>query len=82
MFDKNGFMAYVDKRGVKMTAVARAMGICTTTLYRKINGESDFTRAEIQRCCDFFNVREMNDIFFAQEVSYTKQARAEPNRTA
>ena len=69
MFDKNGFMAYIARRGVKMTAVARAMGICATTLYRKINGESDFTRAEIQRCCEFFNEREMNDIFFASKVS-------------
>lgn len=72
MFDKTGFMELINQRGVKITALANAMGIRTSTLYRKMNGESDFTRAEIQKCCDFFHVREMNEIFFAPEVTQTE----------
>ena len=73
MFDKKAFLEFVRSRGVKMVAVAAAMGICPSTLYRKMGGTLDFTRAEIQRCCDFFHVDNLNHIFFAKEVTETKQ---------
>ena len=69
MFNYDAFLEYVKRRGVKLKAVAQAMGMSPTTLYRKATGKSDFTRAEIQRCCDFFGVKELNYIFFAQKVS-------------
>ena len=69
MFDKDAFEKLILDRGVKKTAVAAAMGIRPSTLYRKMNGVFDFTRSEIQRCCDFFHVDNLNDIFFAKEVS-------------
>jgi len=69
MFDYCAFTDYIRKRGVKLKAVAMAMGMSPSTLYRKATGKSDFTRAEIQKCCDFFGVRELNHIFFAEKVS-------------
>ena len=73
MFDYEAFLSYVEKRGIKIKAVAEALGISRTTLYRKATGLSDFTRAEIQKCCDFFGEKEMNNIFFASKVTLTKQ---------
>ena len=65
MYNDEAFMALVNKRGVKLNAVAAAMGMQPSTLYRKRKGELDFTRSEIQACCDFFNLPEMNAVFFA-----------------
>ena len=69
MFDEIAFRELVKSRGVKLKAVAEAMGIRPSTLYRKMKGQLDFTRNEIQLCCDFFNLDEMNSIFFAKKVS-------------
>lgn len=66
MYNDDAFMALVKERGVKLSAVALAMGIDLTTLLRKRKGDSDFSRSEIQACCDFFNLPEMNDVFFAR----------------
>ena len=71
MFDPNAFYELVRDRGVKMTAIAAALGISTPTLYRKLNGQSEFTRSEIQRCCEFFHEPNLNGIFFANKVSQT-----------
>ena len=69
MFDEKAFRELITQRGVKLKALANAMGIEPPTLYRKIKGQSEFTRFEIQKCCEFCGLREMNDIFFAREVS-------------
>lgn len=69
MFDEIAFRKYISDRGVKLKAVAEAMGVAPSTLYRKMKGELDFSRSEIQKCCDFFKVEEMNNIFFAKKVS-------------
>ena len=64
-YDDEAFQRLVKERGVKYQAVAAAMGIQPATLYRKRKGMLDFTRNEIQRCCEFFGLNDMNDIFFA-----------------
>lgn len=68
-YDDEAFVALVNDRGVKMRAVAAAMGMTPATLYRKRKGVFDFSRTEIQRCCEFFGLSDMNYIFFASEVS-------------
>lgn len=49
MLNKSRFKAKYIERGLKAADVARIMGISPTTLYRKLGGESDFTRSEIQK---------------------------------
>lgn len=48
MFSKNRFKSKCVEHGLKAVEVARIMKISPTTLYRKLSGESDFTRSEIQ----------------------------------
>lgn len=69
MFDRDEFVKYLKKRGVKLVAIAKALGVAPSTLYRKMQGESDFTRSEVQTCCEFLGVKELNHIFFASKVS-------------
>lgn len=69
MFDRKAFEMLIEQRGVKITALAAAMKMGTSTFYRKLSGESEFTRSEIQRCCEFFGADHLNQIFFAKEVS-------------
>ena len=47
--------------------VAEAVGINEATLYRKINGTSDFTRNKIQLIRQYLNLcaEEVDEIFFA-----------------
>ena len=47
MFDEFAFRDLVRRKGKTMKQVAEALGISTTTLYRKMSGESDFYRGEI-----------------------------------
>lgn len=67
MFDKAKFKYYVDARGYTMTKMADVLDINVTTLYRKMNGESDFTRAEMQTIKNALalSIMESNEIFFA-----------------
>lgn len=71
MFDKLLFKAKVVSQGKSLTDVSTHLHINYATLYRKINGESDFYRDEIQSLCEFLNIdgEERNRIFFAQNVT-------------
>lgn len=66
MFSKNRFKSKYVEHGLTAVEVARIMKISTTTLYRKINGETDFTRREIQRFQEELrlNADEIAHIFF------------------
>ena len=64
MFNELEFRSLAIKKGVKIPEIARAIGVSTPTLYRKMSGESDFYRAEIQAICDLFGVKDLNSIFF------------------
>lgn len=67
-FNKNKFLAKVIERGYTVADIALKLGINRSTLYRKINMETDFTRNEISTLkeCLNINLDEMNEIFFAQ----------------
>lgn len=69
MFDVEAF--YQELRQIKMSvpALAEYLGINKTTLYRKISGESDFVRSEIQKCRELFGAEAADKIFFAHEVA-------------
>lgn len=69
MFDENKFKAAVISNGKSLKDVAGALGISTVTLYRKMNGESDFYRNEIEKCKDLLGSNNLMEIFFATEVT-------------
>ncbi|MCB5701484.1 helix-turn-helix domain-containing protein [Megasphaera elsdenii] len=48
MFDEPLFRYMMNRRQLSMAVVADRLGVNETTLYRKIKGKSDFSRAEIQ----------------------------------
>jgi hypothetical protein len=69
MFDKKKFRAAAVLSGKSMGDIADTLGINRVTLYRKLNGASDFLRWEIEACCIFLNISNPTEIFFAEEVS-------------
>ena len=69
MFDKIKFKIQVLKSGKSMQEIASMLGINQATLYRKINGTSDFLRSEIQRLNDYLDIADPDDIFFAKEIT-------------
>jgi len=54
-----------------LEALAEYLGCNITTLYRKLNGESDFSRAEVQLTATFLNLSasDVNAIFFDNELA-------------
>jgi predicted transcriptional regulator len=48
MLNKIALQDKIQKCGFTLESFAAELGMSYTTLYRKINGNSDFTRAEIQ----------------------------------
>lgn len=69
MFNKRLFKAQVALKGKTMRSVAKEMGVDEATLYRKMNGESDFFRHEIQILCKFLEIVNPTEIFFASHIA-------------
>mgnify|MGYP000131677965 FL=1 len=73
MFDEIAMRMLLRKKGKTLEEWANYLGIDRLTIYRKMSGESDFWRREIQKTCEFLGEESLNAIFFAQEVTETKQ---------
>lgn len=71
MFDKDKFCGLVRSAGITMETLAEILGINPATLSRKVNGNSDFTRNEMQLIKSRLNVspENMDAIFFAGELA-------------
>ena len=69
MLDKDGLEILLIKRHKTKIEWAKYLGISTAALYRKLNGQSDFFREEIQKSCLFFQLDDMSKYFFAKKVS-------------
>lgn len=71
MLNKNLFRSEVVKAGLTFEQVAQFMGINVATLYRKLNGESDFTRNEITmfKSCLGLNMDSITAIFFTDTLA-------------
>ena len=67
MFNRALFQYAVDRKNMTMLSVADRLGVNPATLYRKVYGQSDFTRGEIQLLREILGltVREADAIFFA-----------------
>lgn len=69
MFDKNKFKVQLILNDKKLSEIAELLGINVVTLYRKMNGESDFYRNEIQILCEILKIENPAEIFFAEEIT-------------
>jgi len=67
MFHANKLLAKMAENGKTRNDLAAALGIDNATLFRKLNGSSDFKRNEIETARNFLNlsVNEAEAIFFA-----------------
>ncbi|WP_288190352.1 helix-turn-helix domain-containing protein [uncultured Veillonella sp.] len=67
MFDKNKFKYYVAERKQTLSLVAEYLGINQSTLTRKMNGSSDFSRTELQLIASLLKLDndQMAEIFFS-----------------
>lgn len=69
MFNKLKFKATMVEKGKTMSELAKYLKINESTLYRKINGVSEFSRDEIQEICCFLDLDSPVDIFFAKKLT-------------
>ena len=66
MFRENEFRAQIVRAGKTNREVANHLGIDESTLYRKIKAGGNFTREEINKLIIFLEIKNPEDIFFAQ----------------
>ena len=74
MFCENKFRGKVAECRMTLTGLSAAIGINPATMNRKMSGESDFTRSEIQKIRNILNLTddELNSIFFAEQLTETQ----------
>lgn len=67
MFNKKRFKLVLIEQDIKMEAVASFLDINPATLSRKINGGTEFTRAEMQKLIKMLSLtaEDVKNIFFA-----------------
>ena len=68
MFKKNELRAEMAREGMTNEALAKAIGINASSLYRKITGQTDFYRYEIVKIAEVLHLDDdtMRRIFFGQ----------------
>ena len=69
MFDKKRLEAELVLQNISKAEFAKALGIDTSTLYKKMNGNSDWTLTEIRKTGEILGKDKINPIFFAEKVS-------------
>ena len=76
VFQKNEFKAEVVRRGLTLDDVAKGIGIDIATLHRKMNGNGDFYRKEIESVVSLLCLSgdDVLRIFFADKVAQKQQA--------
>lgn len=63
----------LDRRGIRLTAVSRALGITDRTLRNKLNGQTDFTWPEVCRINEqFFPDLKKDELFMREEANEGK----------
>lgn len=69
MFNEKAFKRAIEDADMTLEDVAKLLNINIVTLYRKINGESDFYRKEIQKIGSVIGAEKIMSIFFASKVA-------------
>lgn len=74
MFNERRFRERLFREGYTKEKLAGVLGINQATLYRKINGKSEFTRIEMQLVQNALHLsrEELCSIFFAGELAETQ----------
>lgn len=69
--DGNELLAQIKRKGKTVKGLCEALGIGTSTFYKKLRGLSEFTRREIVGIKHYLNLTddELRQIFFAEKVS-------------
>lgn len=65
MIDVKALKKLLIDKDKTMSGLALYLGISKTTLYRKLNGESDFYRGEMQKTREYLGEENIDFIFFA-----------------
>ena len=68
MFNRNEFKAQLARQGLNVSTLAENVGLDPATLYRKMNGEVQFTVGDVEEIRDALKLgsRDVLSIFFAQ----------------
>lgn len=72
MFDEKKFNAAIVLKGETRRDAARVMKMNPSTLFRKVNGESEFNRKEIELFCRHYGV-DPSGIFFTNHSAFTQK---------
>ena len=64
VFSKKRLLASLALKGKTLGELANYIGIDPSTLTRKVHGRSEWTRAEIQKTCEFLEIDSPKQIFF------------------
>ena len=77
MFNEKLFRMALLREEVSLQQISELLDINLATLYRKMRGNSDFYRDEIQQICDFLHLelKEKEEIFFDQEKKKKKKGK-------
>ena len=57
----------IEQRGIKISYICRETGICRTSLWKKMNGMTEFKQSEVAKISEVLGLkkREVDSIFFA-----------------
>ena len=71
IMDQALFKYYVARKGYKLNEIAEILGVNSSTLYRKITGENDFTRSEIITLKNILEltIEELDKLFFNEKLA-------------
>ena len=66
MFDKEALEVLLVKKKKTKTELAKFLNINESTLYRKIDGQSEWKRKEMLLTAEFLNEPDLSAIFFSE----------------
>lgn len=69
MFNRKKLQAQMVLKGFNAEKLSSILGINTSTFYRKLGNDGDFSRKEIHIIIKTLEIENPMDIFFAEEVA-------------
>lgn len=69
MFDRRKFRAELALRDMSFKDLAKLLKLNESTVYRKVNADGDFSRAEINIMIDELDLQNPDSIFFTKTLA-------------